>query len=318
MANAKPLQIFRPGRHTALSGAALEFSESDLAASAAAYDPALHEAPIVVGHPALDGPAYGWVKSLAFAAGALEAEPDQVDPAFADMVGAGRFKKISAAFFPPDSPRNPAPGVYYLRHVGFLGATAPAVKGLRTPVFADDDEAVAVEIEFSESITKEVCVTPEEKAALEAENAQLKERLAASEAEVHAQKVAQIRAGHAAFAEGLVAAGQMVPAQQAVAVALLDTLAAQEAPVEFGEGDDAQPLLDAFKGFLSGLPKQIEFGETATGKKAAGEGDARVEFAAPHGYGVDADSLAVHRKALAWQAQHQTDYLTAVRAVSTH
>lgn len=317
MAIAQPLQIFKTGRHTALSGAALEFSESDLAASAAAYDPALHEAPIVVGHPALDAPAYGWVKSLAFAAGALEAEPYQVDPAFAEMVSAGRFKKISAAFFPPGAPKNPAPGVYYLRHVGFLGATPPAVKGLRSPAFADDDEAVTVEIEFAESITKEVFVTPEEKAVLEAENQQLKDRLAASESALQAQKVAQIHAGHAAFAEGLVAAGQLVPAQQAVAVALLDTLAAQESPVEFGEDDDKQPLLDAFKGFLSGLPRQIEFGETATGQKAAAS-DTRVEFAAPSGYGVDGEALAIHRKALAYQAQHQTDYLTAVRAVSAH
>lgn len=152
---------------------------------------------------------------------------------------------------------------------------------------------------------------------LEAENQQLKDRLAASESALQAQKVAQIHAGHAAFAEGLVAAGQLVPAQQAVAVALLDTLAAQESPVEFGEDDDKQPLLDAFKGFLSGLPRQIEFGETATGQKAAAS-DTRVEFAAPSGYGVDGEALAIHRKALAYQAQHQTDYLTAVRAVSAH
>ncbi|MBN8461629.1 MAG: hypothetical protein J0M01_02250 [Dechloromonas sp.] len=319
MANTKPLHIFRPGRHTAMSGAALEFSEADLAASAAAYDPALSEAPIVVGHPATDGPAYGWVKSLSFAGGGLEAEPDQVDPAFADMVAAGRFKKISASFYPPASPHNPAPGVYYLRHVGFLGAQPPAVKGLRAPAFAEGDDAVTVELEFSEPHPKETSpVTPDEKAALEAENAQLKERLAASDAALLAQKTAQIHAGHAAFAEGLVSAGQMVPAQQAVAVALLDTLAAQETPVEFGEGDARAPLLDAFKAFLAGLPKRVEFSETATGRRAAATGEARVEFAAPQGYGVDAEALATHRKALAWQAEHQTDYLTAVRAVAAH
>ena len=140
----KPLQIFKPGRHTAMSGAALDFSVDDLAASAAAYDPALSEAPIVVGHPVTDAPAYGWVKSLAFAGGGLEAEPDQVDPAFAEMVAAGRFKKISASFYPPASKNNPAPGVYYLRHVGFLGAQPPAVKGLRAPSFAEGGDVVIV------------------------------------------------------------------------------------------------------------------------------------------------------------------------------
>ncbi len=296
-----------------MSGAELAFSEADLAASAAAYNPALSEAPIVVGHPAHDLPAYGWIKSLAFADGGLEAEPDQVDPAFAEMVAAGRFKKISASFYPPESKNNPHPGVYYLRHVGFLGAAPPAVKGLRTPAFAAEDDAVVLEVDFSEQPNpKEVSsVTPEEKAALEAENAQLKSQLAAV-------KTAQIHGAHVAFTEALVAEGKLLPKEQEVAVATLDFFAGQEAAVEFGEGDDKEPLIDGFKRFLGELPKRIEFGETATGKKAAGEGDSRAEFAAPQGYSVDADALATHTKALAWQAQHKTDYLAAVKAVSAH
>ncbi|OGS90852.1 MAG: hypothetical protein A2Z95_06190 [Gallionellales bacterium GWA2_60_18] len=129
-----------------MSGASLSFSEADLAATAAAYDPAKHEAPIVIGHPKHDGPAYGWVKSLAFTEG-LDAESHQVDPAFADMVARGAFKKVSASFYSPDSPSNPVPGVYYLRHVGFLGAQPPAVKGLRNPSFAEAEEGV---IEFAD------------------------------------------------------------------------------------------------------------------------------------------------------------------------
>lgn len=141
----KPLDIFRPGRHTAMSGATLTFSEADLAKTAAAYDPALHEAPLVVGHPTADAPAYGWVKSLAFADGHLQAEPQQVDEAFAEMVEKGRFKKMSGSFYRPDAPSNPVPGVYYLRHIGFLGAQPPAVKGLRDASFAEDDQSVTVE-----------------------------------------------------------------------------------------------------------------------------------------------------------------------------
>lgn len=144
---ADTLQCFKPGTHLAMNGAELAFAESDLAATAGAYNPALHEAPLVVGHPELDAPAYGWVRSLRFAAGALEAEPHQVDPAFADLVNRGAFKKLSAAFWSPDAPSNPVPGVFYLRHIGFLGAAAPAVKGLRTPKFAGGDEGV---VEFSE------------------------------------------------------------------------------------------------------------------------------------------------------------------------
>lgn len=137
----KTLQIFKPGRHVAADGRAYEFSAADLQATAAAYDPAKHEAPLVVGHPKTDDPAYGWTKALAFN-DALEATPDQVDAAFAEMVGAGRFKKISASFYAPDAPANPVPGVYYLRHIGFLGAQPPAVKGLKNASFADADKGV--------------------------------------------------------------------------------------------------------------------------------------------------------------------------------
>lgn len=147
MNTPKPIQIFKPGKHVAMSGAQLAFSESDLAATAAAYDPAKHEAPLVVGHPKHADPAYGWVGKLAFADGALDVEPIQVNPDFAEMVKSGAFKKISASFYSPDSPSNPVPGVYYLRHVGFLGAQPPAVKGLRAPEFADAEVGV---VEFSE------------------------------------------------------------------------------------------------------------------------------------------------------------------------
>lgn len=76
------------------------------------------------------------MRSLAAGDDGLNAEPHQVDPEFAEMVNAGRFKKISASFYTPDAPNNPVPGVYYLRHVGFLGAQPPAVKGLKQAEFA--------------------------------------------------------------------------------------------------------------------------------------------------------------------------------------
>lgn len=141
MAAMSTIQIFKPGKHTPMSGKALSFSEADLRASCEAYDPAKYEAPLVVGHPGHDKPAYGWVKSLSYAGG-IEAEPHQVDAAFAEMVNKGRFKKISASFYTPDSPSNPVPGVYYLRHVGFLGALPPSVKGLRPVEFGENEEGV--------------------------------------------------------------------------------------------------------------------------------------------------------------------------------
>lgn len=148
-----PIEIFRAGTHTDSHGATLSFSEGDLAATARAYDPAVSEAPIVVGHPKADAPAYGWIKSLSAEGGRLFATPDQVDPSFAEMVRAGRYKKLSASLYSPTSPANPRPGAWYLRHVGFLGAQPPAIKGLAPVNFAAGDEEGTVTVEFSEEMS---------------------------------------------------------------------------------------------------------------------------------------------------------------------
>lgn len=151
-AKLKPLQIFRPGRHTPVKGDAVAFSEADLRQACAAYDPALHRAPIVIGHPKSDDPAWGHIDRLAYADDAqrVVAHPTEVDPAFAEWVASGKLLSVSAMWYTPTAPNNPVPGSYYLRHVGFLGAQPPAVKGLERPAvaFAEGDEEGC--IEFSE------------------------------------------------------------------------------------------------------------------------------------------------------------------------
>ncbi len=145
-ADAKPFEIFRTGTHTPMNGAAIPFAEADLQSIADAYDPALFQAPIVVGHPKLDAPAYGWVGALTVEGDRLAAVPEQVDPAFAELVRSGRFKTVSASFYRPGQTSNPKPEGYYLRHVGFLGAQPPAVKGLKPASFAaGDDEYLTIE-----------------------------------------------------------------------------------------------------------------------------------------------------------------------------
>jgi hypothetical protein len=136
---AKLIEIFKPGTHATVDGRSITFSEVDVRLVAQGYDPELHKAPLVVGHPKMDDPAYGWAGKLEFSDGVLKAEPDQVEEQFAELVNAGRFPKISASLYPPDHPRNPKPGQYYLKHIGFLGAMAPAVKGLKCAEFADEE-----------------------------------------------------------------------------------------------------------------------------------------------------------------------------------
>lgn len=375
MKTSAPIEIFKPGKHTAMSGAVLDFSESDLQAMVEAYDPAVYDAPLVIGHPKLDAPAYGWVKSLSFAEGIVNAEPQDVDPEFAELVKTKRFKKVSASFFAPDSPRNPKPGSYYLRHVGFLGAQPPAVKGLKSVNFADGDE---ITIEFgdwedrtnaglwrgmrdwliakfgleeadkalpawnvqtlsdlaaqpetpeaspafadpktalagaspAEPTHEENHVTPEQAAALEAENAQLKAQLSAACADKVKAAQAKRHGDNVSFAEQLVADGKLAPKHKDAVVAFLDFSEADTA-LEFGEGDAKQPLASAFKTFLGDMPKVVEFAEQATHGRAAAEAGDDVEFAES----ADPERIKQHQAIKAHMAEHKVDYATAASAV---
>lgn len=130
------LHIFRQGCHVASSGATACFTEQDLATCATAYDPATWPAPLVLGHPQDNGPALGTVARLEATADGLYAEADP-GPDLRALVAAGRYRFLSASFWRPGAPGNPVPGAYYLRHVGFLGAHPPAVKGLDPVAFAE-------------------------------------------------------------------------------------------------------------------------------------------------------------------------------------
>lgn len=93
--------------------------------------------PCVSGHPVDDTPSYGIVTRLIANGSRLFAEVANVSASLKDWVRTGRFKKISASFLMPRSPGNPAPGSWYLKHVGFLGSMAPVVKGMADPAFAE-------------------------------------------------------------------------------------------------------------------------------------------------------------------------------------
>jgi len=136
------IEVFRAGSHTDINAVLVNFSEADLQAIADSYDPAVHEAPLVVGHPKLDNPAYGWAKRFVVQGSVLFAEPYQVEEQFGNLVNEGRFKKVSLAMYSPSAASNPKPGTWYPKHVGFLGAKAPAVKGLKSVQFGEAEDGV--------------------------------------------------------------------------------------------------------------------------------------------------------------------------------
>lgn len=141
-------EIFRAGTRTDNNGNTVTITADDVAAIASHYDKTKHEAPIVVGHPTTNAPAFGWVEKLTAENGVLFANFAEVDDDFAELVRKGRYKKVSASFYPPKHASNPEPSYFYLRHVGFLGAHPPAVKGLAAINFADDEDGI---VSFGES-----------------------------------------------------------------------------------------------------------------------------------------------------------------------
>ncbi len=111
------------------------------------FDATYHEPPLVIGHPKHDDPAYGWVAGLKTkvkdGVKYLFAKSKEVVPEFSDMVESGQFKKRSVKFYPDGR----------LRHIGFLGAMPPAVKGLANVEFSDEDEGISFEFGETSSWT---------------------------------------------------------------------------------------------------------------------------------------------------------------------
>ncbi len=135
------IPIFRGGKQIDSNGVEHD-GDALIDKAIAKFNTAVHEPPACIGHPKDDAPAYGWVSGLKKVAdktgNLLMAKFKQVEPAFAAMAKDGRIKKRSAAFYPDGT----------LRHVAFLGAMPPAVKGLPDVAFAGGD---AASFEFSES-----------------------------------------------------------------------------------------------------------------------------------------------------------------------
>lgn len=153
------IEIFRAGDY----GERGRWGEAELDLIAAAYNPRLHPAPVVIGHPGDDAPAFAWIKALRRTGASLWAQLQQVDPAFEALLRQGRFRTRSVALYT----HFPATRGPYLRHVGFLGAQPPEVKGLAPVRFFAADCVAFNETVGSLELPPEEAV-PETKSKLEA------------------------------------------------------------------------------------------------------------------------------------------------------
>ena len=129
------IEIFRVGEQSDSQGNTRKWTVSDLEKIVKNYDAKKHEVPLVVGHPKENAPAFGWVESLKTDGEFLFAKFRQLVPEFVEAVKKGLYKKRSISLYPDLT----------LRHIGFLGAVPPAVKGLADIKF-NESNSITIEI----------------------------------------------------------------------------------------------------------------------------------------------------------------------------
>lgn len=151
----KWFEIFKIGTHSDSAGISHTYTEADLDTIAANYNPQHSEAPLVIGHPKTNEPAYGWVGEVKRFGNSLFAKAKSIVPEFEQAIKEGLFAKRSIALNPDNT----------LRHVGFLGAVPPAVKGMQDLAFADEDKSETFEIsEFADIEKEDEVIIPDSEA----------------------------------------------------------------------------------------------------------------------------------------------------------
>ncbi len=240
------VEIFRSGTHIDSAGVERTFADADLDQVSGSYDPAKHSAPLLVGHDE-SKPNMGIVDRVVRIGSSLYAQAQNVSDDFKSAINDRRLPALSAALYHPEDKRNPSPGQWALRHVAAV--QIPAVKGMTAPQFAEGDLSIA--IEFSEpSILGESPVTTKTAAELEQREA----ALAVREALIAQDEFAN-------FTESLLKEGKQFDKNQASAIFLG---LPETGEIAFSETEKPNPR-DAFKTFLKGLPKSVEFAEVSGG-----------------------------------------------------
>ena len=125
------VEVFKAGSHIDSSGKPCTFTQADLDQMVSNH--ALGAAPAVLGHPKHDAPAYAWVGEYKRDGDTLFAKFKDINPAFEQGVKAGAYRNRSVSVYPDKQCG------WRVRHVGWLGAAAPAIDGLAPCAFAAPD-----------------------------------------------------------------------------------------------------------------------------------------------------------------------------------
>ena len=339
----KPFEIFRTGTHTSLNGQTKEFSETDLDTIASSYDPQQHEAPIVIGHPETNAPAYGWIDKLKRVGDRLIAFPKQVSNEFAELVKTGAFKKRSISITPD----------LQLNHVGFLGAAAPAVKGLKDVEFSenpDELEFASFELEefndeFNPELVSSRAESRDEGVNNETVHQSNNEVKLAEQLAQFSNEIASLKSSLLQFADkGLnkedldkihqridelrfsmqtnefelmlnekLAYGSLTPAMKNKILKIVGFLQKQNfASSEFSATDFSKQVNSMFTELVETFPQLNLNSDFATKEKKTDlKSDDDFE-----GFEIDSDQLKVHKQALSISKEKNISYLAAVKEVA--
>jgi len=340
------VQVLRAGTYLDMSGRQVAVTAELMRELADSYDPALYRAPVVIGHPQHDSPAWGAIAAPEARGSSLDVALVDLAPDFVSAHRAGRYPSRSLSWWPRGHAGNPLPAKdrAYFRHLGFLGGHPPAIKGLAPAELADADAGI-IEIPLAAAETRDPHpLTPElpamsdtaaaapqpndqqrtdppalaeRTAALDTREAQLAAReaqLAAQEQAMAAAAEGRRRADVVAFAEGLADTARLRPADVPRVIEILlalDEHAGQPAvlfaePPADGAAPEPQTPGAWLRARLAERTPLVELGETATRERAAGKGS---------GGKSDAD-IARKARQLVAEAKARGETLSAAEAVS--
>lgn len=297
----KWFEVFRAGTYPQGT-----FGNEDLDAIVRNHAADGYTAPLVLGHPKTDDPAYGWVDRIRRVGDKLLVTFREVADGLQELVNQGRWKNVSVRL------RHTKQG-WQLRHVGLLGAAPPAVEGLKPIHFEADN--MDLEFHAEERRMNEEDKLKQRIAELEAEKQSAEERAKTAEAQFAAaenqRRIVEIKG----FVEEQIKEGRLTPAQRDRG--MVDFLAALDPATTVDFAGSKQTPANWMRDFLQSLPRQVTRG-TIAGRDTdpgVGAGGHTEDFAEYRDDQVDQERLARHQRATAYAQAHKVPYEQAIRLV---
>lgn len=289
--------VFRCGTNRDSTGALCTVTRDDIDKAINKYE--ANSAPIVVGHPKTNAPAFGWIESFRRVGDLVQARCSKVVPEFVEAVKRGLYKNRSIAFN----------GDGTFRHVGFLGAAAPAIKGLEEIQFSDQGDYLTVELTDTapETTTPETTAPQEEAPEAEIPNfkgtiEELTRKVEELEGKLSNEQAKRRRMEFAAYTDNLINAGRLKTSAKEQVLDMMEALYANDVATY---ADLSNSALTTFKGLLNDIlpAKRVEF----------------MEFASParvHVQEICSEDLAKKARHMVEQNRLNGFYMTASEAVN--